>query len=197
MSNIRFPQKAAVVLAILRLAVIPVLSLSLQEGPQYPDAAAAWVDANSGRLPSNYGTFSEYSLLYRRAIYPKLDAETRAQLWTDHWEFYRLKHPELTTVQNEVLDILTKHMNGPAEEREKTDFSTLAESAFDLEQRRLLLSVLRIDDQHEFEGHEDETLQRRQSGPICTCSSANDWCSGSTKCVWGGCVLQSNGCGTI
>lgn len=162
------------------------------EGEQV--AARKWVEANMDRLPRKYEEVVAHPMAYRRAIYAQLPQNDRQSLWLEQLQRYRSAHPGLSAEQRDVLDVASAFVErgfvaaeGEFGANERMRESMIA--AFGEDGARALFTRL---------GPEpDPTGSVGTAGAVCTCSTWDDWCSGTTCMNFGECDRTSSGCGTF
>lgn len=166
-------------------------------------AATAWVNANKDRLPRTYSEITKYSVEYRRAIYDALPPSTRSTLWREHLRRYRAAHPELTEEQETALSRLEEYASlestftaprteGSAARRTDERIHAALVGAFGAREAYAIAASL----------GPDEGSGPGEAGalaPACSCSTASDYCSGTSYCraVSGQCHIQTSGCGAL
>ncbi|RKT55699.1 bacteriocin fulvocin C-related protein [Saccharothrix australiensis] len=221
----RFPQrfsKAVLAAAVLSAsmisgaaaAIVPPASTGaspvadrpsrIPEGEPTCGAAQAWVQANKERLPTDYDSIVEHSMVYRRAIFAALPAESKAQFWRNHLRQYRQDRPELSTGQHAVLDHALSLLDredlyaaptpGADVSRELDSLKNAAVREFGRDEARSIVATLGPPEQVSPAAEPAD-----EKKPLCTCSIRDDWCTGGTSCRNTGqyeCDAQP-GCGTL
>ncbi|MFG1917471.1 bacteriocin fulvocin C-related protein [Micromonospora sp. NPDC048898] len=160
-----------------------------------PKAAEAWVSANRNNLPHRYAEFAVFALPFRQAIFAKLTPAAQGQLWKEHLSEYRATHAGLTSRQLAVIDRASDLLS-----RESTfsrrdtvaleQLSAEAKAAFGaIEAHRLIATLGPADDA--------ASVNFAAAIPDCTCSTLNDWCSGTCRPSTAGrlCIWHPTGCG--
>jgi len=144
----------------------------------------------------------------RRVILEQLGPEAKSELWKAHFESYLDLRPELSSDQVAAvlaaLDFVSQpeiYANGPAELGEQIAVIEKGiRDAFSPEEAEfLLVGVSGSDRVVELRA---SILEGRpgfvtRAQPVCSCSTQSDWCGLNRRCVSGGCVVQSSGCGFL
>ncbi|KAH8596543.1 hypothetical protein B0O99DRAFT_740134 [Bisporella sp. PMI_857] len=156
-------------------------------------SAATWADAHLADLPKDYKSFSSHSLAYRKAIFHRLDAASRAALWNAHFTSYRIAHPNLTPEQHKVIDNATALFGTetPADDAAKEQLSKDAQAAFGDEAADVVATLGPID----VGDSPRNPLMKRK--PLCICSTSSDFCDGDDQCRKGPtkCTQVEDECG--
>ncbi|MGI5526017.1 bacteriocin fulvocin C-related protein [Streptomyces syringium] len=166
---------------------------------QRKSAAAAWVTANSDRLPKTYSDIITYSLDYRREIYRALPAQTRSKLWCEHLRTYRAEHPVFTPAQEAALQrVEAAFAKDSMFEAARSDRPQAVQA--DEAMRRELIAAFGEGEAYAIAASLGPSPGLPQAnpgvlGPLCSCSPVSDWCSGGSECGYSPCQTQT-GCGT-
>ncbi|MFL6145196.1 MAG: bacteriocin fulvocin C-related protein [Labedaea sp.] len=100
------------------------------------DTARSWARANAGQLPTEYDDFAGYSMVYRRAIYAKLESTQKRQLWREHLRRYVATHSNLSTEQLDLVkrasSILADESYAGLNDANRAEFDELREASIQL-----------------------------------------------------------------
>ena len=152
-----------------------------------------WVEANKDKLPTDYASFSEQPIPYRRAIYRRLPVATQQKLWSDHLNQYGRAHPDLTGEQRRVLSQAAAVIASAAfaqphpQLTTKLDsLSTAAITAFGKAEAGAIFATLG-----------PITADKiAPQGIQCSCATASDYCGDPYRCFSANCD-HTGGCGFL
>lgn len=162
-------------------------------------------------LPRSYEDLLTYRSEVRPIVYSRLDPVQRSAVWTAHLERYITDHPELTTDQTavlyEALDLVSdptvfaasptdEAWDSVAGERVRSLEGRIRE-AFSQEVARSIFASLGDSPEPTGLVPLKRAIGAASVIPVCSCSTASDWCGLNKHCLVSTCERQSSGCGTL
>ena len=160
-------------------------------------ALESWA-AGLQQLPTDYDSFSQLSLVQRKAVYSRFSATERASLWKRHWQ-EALKQGSWSAEQKALLDEAGRVMNADT-------FAALAPREGERYAAvRATVDALSVRLMKAFTRDEATALFYRLGTPVatpeaglafrCYCNSGYDDCEPGFTCDPSGCQIRFFGCG--
>ncbi|MGK3965410.1 bacteriocin fulvocin C-related protein [Sorangium sp. So ce118] len=168
----------------------------------------AWVAAHRESLPATYEDITLFPVAYRRAIFAALPAETKSQLWQQHFQAYMEARPGLGLEQKTFIEKLSsvalpQLFAHPGDGEVDSDslgarVNTLASEGDVLFSSDDLFRLMANLGPVEEDAPSSDSLRAQK----CKCSTSSDWCGHEgpgLRCIKGRdrCDAQSFGCGAL
>lgn len=183
------------------------------------EIAAEWVADNHGTLPKTLTAYSEFSELYRRAIYQLYSPETRIAFWREHLASFLQPGTVLTPEQQAVVRNAQSKLAIYLDANKEKARAALEADGLSPEKVKLLFGIqlgksifvdlgtgrldgrapgLTIKSEESVQSSAADFETEGAEHPYCSCSTQSDWCDPGC-CSDGGndCLVVPDDCGTF